>query len=281
MKHLRLFESPQHKLLLSNVDRKKIRQKALSINDMEAKHNFKIIEKILKRDCSKFIEDMKDSHLIFRGTNGGEDIATHLKYKKVRNDRKPLSTTNDIHLYFDDKFEEVHNIRLRSNGVFTTKEMWQASGYGLVHIFFPIGEYKCFWHENVQDFWHEIREWPSGEYYITEDERILYQIYGEPELDEADKQEWIEEKAEEMKQEFFELLDVLISEVRQGDIEDVIHEEMVFICKDYYLVDLAMIRFFWDWFNIEVDNFEVNEMKYMKKFNVPFVVESGGEKSRK
>ena len=245
MKHLKFFEGAKYPMILGKQGRELVNKE--SVSGESDREDFNVIKKILEKDCSQFLEDIKDSHLVFRGiTSEGDPVVNKMYMKEPRKNRKPLSTDNDVQEFFDNVFEKIHGTRLRSKGVFTTKNIWQADGYGTTHIIFPIGDYKCFWFENVQDFYHEIKEWDSGAYYITRDDNIILQTYGEPpeELSEIEVQEWYSENQEELIEEFRECIEMLIEETcMEGKIDEVINEEMVFLCDSYYMVDISMVKF--------------------------------------
>lgn len=109
---------------------------------------------MLKKDCSKFIEDIKGSgSLLYRGNNKFVD---EFGVFDVRKDRKPSSTNKDLSQLIDMSLFDKFGFKPRSEGVFTTSNESDASIYGQVFLFFPIGNYKYIWSEQVGDLYTDI-----------------------------------------------------------------------------------------------------------------------------
>lgn len=120
---------------------------------------------ILKRDCGKFIEELKFP--LFRGFGGDKSPNTEnsLIHSKnvMRTDRRPLDTNLDTHYLLNVKFEEIFNTPVR-NGTFVTPIPSLALQYGSawnpsmdkVFMFFPIGDYKYYWSPIIEDMFTYI-----------------------------------------------------------------------------------------------------------------------------
>lgn len=117
-----------------------------------------IIADTLRGDCISFVDDLKNSGLIYRGRNVHDKTAASVRGKyglyrmKSRlEDRKPLSTDPKMHDEVNKVFERKFGWKVR-NGVFT-KGVDVVGGYGESHIFFPIGDYEFVWSPMVKDLW--------------------------------------------------------------------------------------------------------------------------------
>ena len=167
-----------------------------SLND----ENFDDVVKILERDCSTFIREIKDSKsVVFRGFKkiGSPHIENDKSipglYKKERQrGRYPIDLRSDFSDDLDDVFFEMFNFMLRSDGVFTSKCPFIAAGYSdqppdfkskrKSYIFFPIGDYDYYWNPNINDLYSDVegKEWYA--HYNQEDdfEWEYNDLYGDP-----------------------------------------------------------------------------------------------------
>ena len=97
------------------------------------------IKSVLKRDCSEFINELKNSgdYLLYRGIRKlnvspiveDEKTLDGLYKKQSRKNRYTLDIEPSVSEIFDDHFEQNFDKRLRSNGVFATKDPLSASSY--------------------------------------------------------------------------------------------------------------------------------------------------------
>ena len=168
-----------------------------SLND----ENFGDILKILERDCSTFIREIKDSKsVVFRGFKkiGSPHIENDksipgLYKKERRRSRYTLDLRGDFSDDLDDIFVEMFNFRLRSDGVFTSKCPFTAASYSdtptdfnfkskrKTYIFFPIGDYDYYWNPNINDLFSHVEGKDWYEYYEEDGyEWEYYDIYGDP-----------------------------------------------------------------------------------------------------
>ncbi len=266
MKFLKYFENITYNIKKGEL--LSVREKSLKLSDTYAKSNFEEVKEILERDCMPFLQEIKNSNLLFRGCRPGDDmIIGDVMYKKIpRHDRTPLSTDRQIQEMFDDEFEKHHGTRLRSEGVFTTKSYSQASEYGrTTFMIFPIGDFEYYWFDGIRDFFHDLQKWDSAAYYVTGDEKILIDNYGDPDLSGEEREEWLSDSADDFKSQLENSIEDLVSEVIEGNIEKVIDEEVIFLCDKYYIVDTSMVRFMWDWLDISVPGINENtKYKYLK-----------------
>ena len=111
---------------------------------------------IIKKDCSKFLKEF-GSTPVYRGTDDIKKDNTLIRMKS-RIDRMPKDTPKHLHDLMDDLFKKHHGWRARSEGVFVTKYFSDAESYGKPALFFPIGNYKYLWSEDIEDLYVDIRE---------------------------------------------------------------------------------------------------------------------------
>jgi hypothetical protein len=76
---------------------------------------------------------------------------------KIRTNRAPKDTPQDIHEDLDDAFNKKFGINARSNSLFCTGDISQASGYGKVYIIFPQGSYNVIWNDDVSDLFMRLK----------------------------------------------------------------------------------------------------------------------------
>lgn len=160
---------------------------------------FSDIKRILERDCSEFIRELKSSgSLLFRGImslrNGpvveDDNTISGLWLKEARKSRYTVDMDPDISYVFDDKFKELFDVKLRSEGVFATKNPITASDYSSftgenrykkAYLFFPIGSYRYFWNPKIYDLFSDIEN--ERWYYTYQNNDLTYEyndIYGDP-----------------------------------------------------------------------------------------------------
>lgn len=164
---------------------------------------FEDIKSILESDCSEFINELKNSgnHLLYRGIKRlnvspiveDEKTLDGFYKKQSRKNRYTLDIEPSISETFDGYFQQKFDIRLRSNGVFATKDPLAASSYSQydskiksrkAFMFFPIGsDYLYFWNPNIWDLFSDI-EGENWYYRANLDEDGLYyeysDVYGDP-----------------------------------------------------------------------------------------------------
>lgn len=108
--------------------------------------------------CKPYLGLVKDNlakRLLFRGITKSDDIQYEkLFLKRVRKDRKPRDTANDIHELINKYFERKFKIPFRSTSLFVTADPQYAAGYsntGFVAIIFPIGKFHYCYSPMVSD----------------------------------------------------------------------------------------------------------------------------------
>lgn len=123
----------------------------------------KPIIEMLKKDCSKFIEDIKGSgSLLYRGTH---KMVGEFDAFDVRKNRKPSSTHKDLSKMVDDSLFDKFGVRPRSEGVFSTSDEGSARNYGQIFLFFPIGDYEYIWSDQIEDLYVDITNFSDFDMY--------------------------------------------------------------------------------------------------------------------
>lgn len=166
------------------------------------------IIKVLERDCGPFINELVSTggDMLFRGISGkpisfseykveyDNELVDGLYIKSRRKDRYTLDIKPDISQIFDDYFQQQFDFRLRSSGVFATKDPVSAASYSQydtqlkrrkAYMFFPIGEYKYYWNPEILDLFSDIENEPWYYRFGMDDETLHYEwqdIYGDPRL---------------------------------------------------------------------------------------------------
>lgn len=156
------------------------------------------IIKLLEKDCGDFlIELMMSDSILYRGVRDkGDYILNGLSLKNTRRTRYPTDTRKDVSEVFDTFFEEKFGVKVRSKGVFTSKDPLVTQSYGqysnsrnrtLSYIFLPIGDYRYFYNKDIRDLFSDLEkeDWYSeydfvGDDYYNSVENKWWNIYGEP-----------------------------------------------------------------------------------------------------
>jgi len=71
-------------------------------------------------------------------------------------DRRPKDTYRLMSEMFDDIFEELFGIKLRSESMFASREYSRTSEYGTTYIIFVKGNYDAYTSEKIQDLYVDI-----------------------------------------------------------------------------------------------------------------------------
>jgi hypothetical protein len=125
------------------------------IKDVETIGDLNRIIAILKKDCSKFLTEIKHSpSFMYRGTYRGGDFI--LDYR--RDDRIPKDTPKDFHASIDYAFYDLFGWKARSEGVFTSSSKGTANSYGSSFYFFPKGIYRYVWSPKISDLYQTLKD---------------------------------------------------------------------------------------------------------------------------
>lgn len=164
----------------------------------------------LKRDCAPFIEEMKEfKEFMYRGTD--KPILSYEK-RTTRRNREARNTPQYMSDFMDTQFLRIFGTKIRSETVFVTAREQDASAYGTPYLFFPVGNYKYYWNEEVSDLFGEL-------------ERIQWSM----------TEEEIDSEAYDDK------LIGLANNYREGNIQGAIRSqvEVMYDCDEYYMVKTA------------------------------------------
>jgi len=111
----------------------------------------KLLETI-KRYCQKYIKEyIRNDVFLYSGRRSNKEW----EIKRIRKDRKPQDTPEEIHNIFDDAFEDVFGIRLRSNSIFCYPDPRLSTWYGNIYMIFPFGDYEIYYHPEIYDLYKQ------------------------------------------------------------------------------------------------------------------------------
>ena len=105
------------------------------------------IMNLIKKNCKPW-QKQSNGYLAYRGMSGQPNF---LK-KKVRTDRRPMDTPDNISNAFDAASKKKFGWKARSEAMFCVGEPDVAKAYGLAYSVWPIGTFKFLWCDDVDDF---------------------------------------------------------------------------------------------------------------------------------
>ena len=230
-------------------------------DSIELLEKFNDIKNILSKDCSSFISELKSSgdNLLFRGVKkireGSDSPIDGLYVKTPRKNRMPLDTESNISDMFDDDFEQKFEIRLRSEGVFATKDPKAASTYSEYDInikgrksfiFFPIGDYEYFWNPNIFDLFSDIEneEWYYGVDKDIDSLRDEYEDMYFGETPDIEFEDWLIDNKPVGP---YQNVTNIVSGYVKGGLDKVKDQEITFSLNKYYIVDEKYYYLLKDW----------------------------------
>jgi hypothetical protein len=202
---------------------------------------------LIKTNCSKFLAE-NDTPL-WRGVKSRPSeyrakISDVLVLGTSRQDRQPLSASKHFSKLMDEYFVSKTGIPYRSQGIFTTFNISTARGYGVPHLFFPIGNYHYTFSEYIDDAWGEIETEPIDNWPMQLRRAALTYI-------ENNK---IDPSIVDLKTPRFTdgdiRLEILMGALKSADlyqfdknIGDVSNQsnEIMFSCNKYYILDISRL----------------------------------------
>jgi len=279
MKYIKLFENIQGD----------IRSEKINIINSGGEQTEDNIYELLKKDCQPFLKELtnqKYKNFLYRFIDQSDDL---IRYKKTRKDRLPKDTPDVTNYLMNDIWKELHGEIPRKEGVFVTNDpnyLGEDEG-GKMTIFFPIGNYKYFYHPDIDDLYPFIAG--GGQYDVGDDidyskkmdeylskhnlsitkqdiadankvnrvlsgsdmpyEELLDRIHDK--LGEDPSEEILEEWAESVLR---ELMEQLISEYKSDNIFHCHSKiEATFLCDSYYLINIY-----------DVDQFKLDDLIFGK-----------------
>lgn len=250
------------------------------------KEDFDEVLETLYRDCGEFIKELteKKQYPLFRGSRYVDDTYIPGLYKKSSYpNRKNVDTNVYISELIDDKFKEKFGFRVRSeNSIFASKDPYITNDYGYSYVFFPIGDYKYTYNPNITDLYSDIQSQNWYKSFVNTDD-CYYELYGQidsdgywskdgkeydlysdmkidfPDLDYDLRDEYwepsitIDEFIKNVDEEAKQEIESLVNDYKFGGLEDVMQQEIVFKCKEYYLVDIFYYQMLMEHFGLRAD----------------------------
>jgi len=107
-------------------------------------------------DCQPFLKMLKKTgyNFLYSGRTRPGDV-----YKrKVRKNRRPSDTPQEIHEVVDNMFKREFGVRARGNSMFASVEWESVEYYGEPYYLFPVGKYKLIWSNKVPDLFAYIKK---------------------------------------------------------------------------------------------------------------------------
>lgn len=159
MRYLKLYEYFMFNNMELSYDYEKVFRERFVEKEFED-DDFLNIKEILERDCKKFLDELKSKNQkpLFRGVRNKDDVDNGIYTKSSRTDRRSKDSDPGFSELFDKKFEEVLGVRLRSNGVFVTKNPNTSQDYGTSFMFFPVGDYEYYANPKINDLYSNISD---------------------------------------------------------------------------------------------------------------------------
>ena len=111
--------------------------------------------KLILKDCKPYINILKKISFMYYFLSGRRSGYGSLDFdkKKVRQNRKPKDTPEEIHQWVDKWFYEKFGIKARSQTLFCTSDRTSAHTYGKIYYIFPIGKFEVIWSKEHMDLY--------------------------------------------------------------------------------------------------------------------------------
>lgn len=112
----------------------------------------------IQQECKPFIRDIKGATgTLFRVDNKNWDKPVWKK--KVRKNRRPTDTPEELHKGIDELFQKKFGWKARSQAIFCWSIPFQYNVMILGKwMVFPTGNYKYIWSKEIQDLWAYIED---------------------------------------------------------------------------------------------------------------------------
>jgi hypothetical protein len=186
------------------------------------------IYNILHKDCSQFI---KEGNKLFRGYDSNEKFIERTPRKERTSTDTPQALSDMLDIYFKSKF----GWKPRSEGVFASSSISQASMYGKVYHIFPVNGYKYIWSPDVYDLF-SILNTKIGKFLNDENFKDIDFGYGGG----PPSAKFISSKdvSNEIVKEFMDDFDnKIISTYTNKNLDKNKRNEVMIKCKKYYMLD--------------------------------------------
>jgi hypothetical protein len=192
------------------------------------------LDDVLKYTNKNFLTIIKKNDFIYRGSKPkNKDIIKLV----VRKNRQPRDIDFHVHMLMDDLFKQKFGWKARSEGVFVCSDPYEASVYGSVYLFFPIGSYKFIWSKKIRDLFRVlVSNIPKN---------ISVFVYFKREYEEeymGSRTGFYTYLYDKHKDKFKEYLEkVVIPLYTDKNLQEVFkyRSEISFKCKEYFLVNVS------------------------------------------
>lgn len=186
----------------------------------------------LEKNCMPYIKMLKGCKSLLR--RGAKTDISFFEKKTQRQDRRPLLINKELHTMMDTWSKKNWGFAARSASSFTTNREHNARMYGKPYIFFPIGNLKYAWNDDVTELYKTYDGWiwrVSDEYNSTN----YHSTSQAEEISEEQAQENVFNNliVPELQNYKTSGLDKMLKQPgdRQGYAEAIIN------CKSYYLIN--------------------------------------------
>lgn len=113
----------------------------------------------LDKDCQPFIKEFKGcTTLLYRGVKTPPSFCDK---KTTRTNRKPRLLDIDLHDKLGKETKQRFGWNARTEGVFTTSNVFDVKRWGSPSIVFPIGKFKYIWNRNVKSLYGAYDQWSA------------------------------------------------------------------------------------------------------------------------
>jgi hypothetical protein len=115
--------------------------------------------KNIENECSKYLNLFRKTTNAHYLLYSGRQSSAKWFEDKIRKNRIPVDTPQEIHDMVDDIFKKKTGKRLRSNSLFCVNDETTARTYGKLFYIFPIGNYESWYHPEVADLFTHFNKY--------------------------------------------------------------------------------------------------------------------------
>jgi hypothetical protein len=220
------------------------------LNDGSAKMRFdEMWKQYVVGECSVYLKEISGSVPLVRGTYSDESgfVDGELVWRKPRKNRIPRDIDKVVHEELDELFHKNFGESVRSEGVFTTKVIFDCTEYGSPFFVFPIGGFKYFWNPDIDDLYTKMEFDALYKFHISDDESYLVDVYGGgvdfDSMSDVETNNWYNKHRHLAQDAFYSDLEELVSGYQTDGLDHVKGQEVVIMCDEYYLIDIKFMKF--------------------------------------